>query len=294
MSFDKITGAIIIGVMMVVIVMVVVIPVLDTASTDTATNEPTGYATTEIVAGAYKAAEGGFTIDSGAVIPVENKQAVILTDSFALVKTSDTTLYVLDSDTQTKISVATFNLAADGTYTTYSGSTTYTGSIGDNPKTVYTSGSLGVYNGASFNVNNDQTIYAYFMSPVGGSAEYRAFRGAVAGTPDNLAVLFGEAYDGENSLFVSSGTAEITYNVTEANSYASNIAADPTVVVTTTVNGAEKSYTSVEEQIVFFGPTTYTEVAGGNEAIGTLLGVVPLLMIVGVISMIIAIVVFRP
>lgn len=292
MDMGMMIKAILTAVMMIVIVTIVVIPVLQTTSETTLTNETTEYATYDIPTGTFTPVSGGYKIDGGDVIELGDNQAAIISDSFALVHVS-TAFTIVNFATETATAVQAVTI--DGTAKTYSatyGGETYTGSIGNNPMMRYTSGELGAYNATAFKVTRGTDVYTFFQSPTSGSGEYRAFRGIIAGPADDLKVIAGYAYGGANREFVTSGSAVISDGLTE---HGANfeIRANPTITVTVTIQGAEKTYTSTAGQIVPIAPLTYQEAAGGNDAISSLLDLVPLLLIIGVIVMVIAVAIFR-
>lgn len=292
MEYGKLTGAVLVGVVMIVIVMVVVIPVLDNASYNAFGNNTTdGYATELPDSATLVRSDGGYTWNGTAVAADVNTH-IIVSDNFTVTLASNA-LQVKDTTTVANC-VATNNIITI-TGTTYSftnSGTTYTGTI-EGPAYYLggVAGDMGVYNG-SFTVDKTDEIECYVVVTARDSSNNSlVLRGTVRGTADNLAFTglltgSGDAATGTSTVVLNSNS------YTEPNEKNYAIASGSSLYITYTDDGTTYTATTTNT-LEWIGPLEFTQVTDTGGAIESLVGIVPLLMIVGVIITILGMVVLR-
>lgn len=285
---------VIMGVVMILIVMVVVIPVLQDGTYNTMSeNSPTEYATNTVTSGTYAPSSTGFTIGGTEIATVDDKEWVLMSDTLTILRVSSSQFRVLDFEEDTAVQLASIAIDSDaGTWSgTYSG-TTYSGNIGANPVVRAASGTIGVYGTTAFYMDKDDEIHTSFYtgSFVAGGTSYTSAQVLISGTPGSLTVDGVVVTSSGGSTFLTGGTATISDGLTSPNSQVYRLSS-VTIDVTFTVSDTSvtKSVTGVD----IAAPINYTEVTDENGAIQSLLDIVPLLMVVGIFSTIIAVTVLR-
>lgn len=297
MDAGDFTKIIIAAVMMIVIVMVVVIPVIqDAGSTEmVGHNTPSEYATATIPAGVYAATEAGYTIDGGADHTLADREWVIQSDTVVIAKRNSSSFTVRDWTNSLNATVSSFTIAGSN-YSYTSGGNTITHALGSNAITrSLTATDTGIYDD-SFRVNKDDTIRMFVQTQnitIGG--ETYAANLILEGTADNLTIVKGMV-----------ATDPVNYNVTgtatlndgyygSPNDAVFEVASNPRVDLTLTIGGNEYSTYTVNSWMAVepVAPIEYTELSPHDDAINGMIGIVPLLMIVGVVMMLVTAAVLR-
>lgn len=297
MDAGDFTKIVIAAVMMIVIVMVVVIPVIqDAGSTEmTGRNVPSEYATTAIPAGTYAATEAGYTIDGGAAHTLADREWVIQSDTVVIAKRNSSSFTVRDWTNSLNATVSSFTIAGSN-YSYTSGGNTITHALGSNAITrSLTATDTGIYDD-SFRVNKDDTIRMFVQTQniTIGSETYAANL-ILEGTADNLTIVKGMV-----------ATDPVNYNVTgtatlndgyygSPNDAVFEVASNPRVDLTLTIGGQQYNTYTVNSWMAVepVAPIEYTELSPHDDAINGMIGIVPLLMIVGVVMMLVTAAVLR-
>lgn len=269
---------------LVLVIVLVLVPILSNIEqTSTEANEPTRYATASVPSGTYTLANGGFAINGQAISTLENTEWFIISDSISMMMWNNQ-IRVYDYATDDYISTDSVTVSGQ-TWTALSGGATHTGTLGNNAICVSRSGDLGVYYRQSFIVDRTQDVLFFkITSNFTHNGESVSIRAIVSGTLDDLkvknAALFGNetTHLNPDSITVSFGENDIT----EYNRRTYQIASNPTVSLNVTLNGTEYNISS-GFPVAIAAPVNYTVIEEG--AINSMIGVVPLLMLAGVIVM---------
>ena len=282
------------AVIMLLVVVSVITPILDgiTYST-TEDNTPTGYATAAIPTGTIAVNSDGFTIDGGNTVAVSVGDWILLSDSLMIVKNSSS-LTVTDFDAQISRAFTSIELQGNTWKATSSG-TEYTGSIGSNPIIKAANGELGTYYDAPFVIN--KTDHAQ-MRRVSNSritindVTYNTVA-IISGSLDALKVR-SLGLTGNNSFIVADAegaTVSISpQSISEVSLKAYELAANPSITVNYTYGGQDYAYTGSQSSSIA-APLTYTVVTGNP--IESMMGIVPLIMILGIITMVVGAFIIR-
>lgn len=296
MDAGNFTRIVIAAVMMIVIVMVVVVPVLQTAEYDQlGDNSPTGYATATIKPGVYTTTATGYAIDGAEASPVGSGSGswVLLSDNLAVLRYDASYFSVIDYSGGSRSSASALTVTTT-TVSWTSGGETVTKTIGGNAVERSSTGELGVYDNANFKIDKDKQMIGYVQTNSftydGGSS---AARLVMRGTADSLSTSKLCLLSGGNYSFPSgSATATISDGyIGNPNDVYWSVAAGPTLDVSITTGGS--TITTAAGATVFVAPTQYTDVTDAANPIKSMLDIVPLLMIVGVITMLIAVAIVR-
>ena len=274
-----------------IVVVMVATPILDNVTySETEENTPTGYATKNIVDGAWTRNTDGYTINGGETIPVANNDWILLSDTVVIYKWWNN-LQVYDYATETTASSNTITIS-NGTWSVTSDGTTVSGSLGDNPIRRSTSGEIGTYYNTSFIINktDDMSTYRLSYSTIVVDGENQNVRALVKGTTDSLTVM-GITAGSSTYLDASESKAQLSSaSIEEVSFKAYRISANPNINVEYTYNGEDHNYASAQTASIA-GPLYYTVVNEGP--IESMIGIVPLLMIAGIIVALIGALIIR-
>lgn len=298
MEVGDFVKVIIAAVMMIVVVTVIVIPVLQDNEVQEMTghNTATQYATDQIPAGVYVATAGGYTIDGGSERTLADRAWIIMSDSVIIQKRNDSSLYVRDFTEHIAATVTDVTIG-NGTYSYTQGGSTISHTLGTNAITRTTTPTdMGIY-ADSFRVDKDQPIRMYIQTQnVEISTDVRVpVSLLVEGTADNLIVKHVIVHS-QPETWNATATAAIHEGwIGSPNDEVWAISADPRVDVTLTIDGTTINTFTANywTAVTPVAPTAYTEIAENESAINAMLGIVPLLMIVGVIIMVVTAAVIR-
>ena len=297
MNAGDFTKIVIAAVMMIVIVMVVVIPVIqDAGSTEmTGHNVPSEYATAAIPAGVYAATETGYTIDGGAAHTLADREWVIQSDTVVIAKRNSSSFTVRDWTNSLNATVSSFTIAGSN-YSYSSGGNTITHALGSNAITrSLTATDTGIYDD-SFRVNKDDTIRMFVQTQnitISGSSY--AANLILEGTADNLTIVKGMiATDPVNYNVTGTATLNDGY-YGSPNDAVFEVASNPRIDMTLTIGGQQYDTYTVNSWMAVepVAPIEYTELSPHDDAINGMIGIVPLLMIVGVVMMLVTAAVLR-
>lgn len=279
------------AILMIVVIMVVT-PILNGVTyTETENNEPSGYATAARPGVLHWSDAGGFYVDDGAVITIDNNDWVLLSDTLLVIK-SYGELRIVDYATETAISTRTMTINADGTWT--AANSDATGSIGDNAiMRTDTASNIGAYRSTSFMINKEDSAhffrFAYGVVTIEGT-QYVA-RGIVSGTIDNLTVTGLVLVADATNIFLDGATAEILpESITEINVKTFGVAANPLIKISFNYDGTDYSFSNGPATTIA-APVTYT--VEKHDAIESMMGIVPVIMLAGIITLLIGTLMIR-
>lgn len=297
MDVGNFTKAVIAAVMMIVIVTVVVIPVIqDAGSTEMhGHNVPSEYATTTIPAGVYAATETGYTIDGGAAHALNDREWIIQSDTVVIAKRNASSFTIRDWTNSLNTTVTSFTVAGSN-YSYTSGGTTTTHALGSNAiARSLTATETGIYDD-SFRVNKDATIRMFVQTQNMTIGEGSAAANLILeGTADNLSIVKGMVATDPVSYSVT-GTAAINDGYYGSpNDAVYEVASNPRIDLTLTIDGQEYTTYTVNSWMAVepVAPIDYIELSPHDDAINGMIGIVPLLMIVGIVIMLVAAAVLR-
>lgn len=295
MEFGKLTGAVLVGVIMIVIVMVVVIPVLGSASYNIlGNNTPDSYANEVPETAVITWTATGYTMNDEA-ITWDVSKILLVSDSIAIQR-NVSALVVYNFDTPTDSGPTSTVTISSGAFSYTTGGNAKTGTISG---TAYylgsETGTMGVYNSESFSIDQTATLTGFNNITVRNGSDSINIRGVVTGTVDSLA--YGGALTLTSGVYAATtGTATVAMNsnsVTEPNEKIYTVASKSTLNVSYVDDGTTYTGASDTAGATWVAPLQFTQVTASGGAIESLIGIAPLLMIVGVIIMIIGMAAFR-
>lgn len=287
--------AVIASVVLIAIVMVVVIPVLQEASyeamgknsPDAYANEVPAAATFTWTATGYTMNDEGITFDANKVFFVSDDIAIQRNAAAFLVYNFDTPA---DGGVTSSVSIAagaiSYTVGSAAKTATITGTAYYIGSE---------TGTMGVYNSGSFNIDQTDSMTGFTNLNVKNGSTTINLRGTITGTVENLdyggvVVMSG----GTASAATGTATVEMNSNsITEPNSKIYAIASKSTVNVTYVDDGTTYTGTNDSAGMTWIAPLEFTQVTASGGAIESMIGIVPLLMIVGIIIMLVGMAVLR-
>lgn len=264
----------------VIVLMGVVIPLVSSLSDDIhAVEYNTGYkymAVNEIDAAITYTVEDGTVLYNGEPMegftPDDQSTPVILADGFILVYDFSGLNDLVYHSSNAAPVLTSFTINPDGTYSYVSNgattSGTYTDAICACPQGDYVA--VDMDGDAQVGINLDDTAYVYarsYSSASGNSVFAYAVEG-VTGTP---------------ALLMSYTTQSVTYDaaptINSSNDHSAQIEFD----TTTTYDGSQ-----INAVVVAFVPYAYDTINSGSEMISTLVGLTPVLLVVGLVVVIVS------
>lgn len=286
--------AVIASVVLIVIVMVVVIPVLQDASYEAiGKNNPDAYANEVPASATFTWTATGYTMNDEAIAWDAGKVFFVSDDIAIQRNASSFVVYNYDAPADGGPTSSVSIAAGTASYTVSSSAKTAT--VGTAYYIGSETGTMGVYNSGSFDIDQADSMTGFANITVKNGSTTINLRGTITGTVEDLDYGGVVAMSG-GSATAATGTATVEMNsnsITEPNSKIYAVASKSTVNVTYVDDGTTYTGTNDSAGMTWIAPLEFTQVTASGGAIESMIGIVPLLMIVGIIIMLVGMAVLR-
>lgn len=296
MKDDGILKIILGSAILLLIVVMIVTPILDNVTyTQTADNSPTGYATSNIQSGTYTISNGQLLFNDTEVVTINTQDWAIISDSLSVIAGSGGNSFDL-TDYKNKIAKRITSLDVDATAMTWTETGgSISGDLGNNCKVRSSTGEIAVYKDRAFILDKkkDMTTFAAYYTGVTISGATGYVRAIFSGNATDLKVESAAIYSGSSTVFLDPETCTAAFNsgmITDYDLKNYQVRGNPGTTLTFEYDGETLSRSGGYSTSII-APLQYIEVS--NSPVESIIGVVPIIMITGIIVSIIALLITR-